>query len=345
MGRPAAGQAADTIVTTGVSNLFTAPQTIDSAQRPLTVKGLGDAIVTVTDKATDKTVIALSDIGKNADPADGYAGAVYLYGQNGLGTAGLAWSIGVDTAIPPYNRDFYIGKVRADNSVRDVFYLLNNGANEPQVSLFPAGAGNAPTAGVTIFGQLTRQGDPDLLHLRPTADHDNRSLAIQKLGESQPTFAVNKNGEMAWGAGGSTAPGGKGNAAGATLGREAAGNLLLQHGGGAGIVPVLSLMSSHAGAVGDGVRLSMVMDGFTLARIESSYKGNQHGRLNLKAATGTGVFADRVVVDDVGVSFNGVSGNGVAPPSLGPAANDNNSVRTLVNSIRSALIANGLAKS
>jgi len=136
------------------------------------------------------------------------------------------------------------------------------------------------------------------------------------------------------------------NAGGATLSREAAGNLLLQHGGGSGIVPVLSLMSSHPGATGDGVRLSMVMDGFTLARVESSYKGNQHGRLSIKAATGTGVFADRLVVDDVGVSFNGVNnGNGVAPPSLGPAANDNGSVRALVNNIRSALIANGLAVS
>jgi hypothetical protein len=346
MGRPAASQAADTPVLAGVANVFTAPQTLDYAHRPLIVRGKGDGIIEAVDQTTSKQVVAISDIGKASDAVNGYAGAIYLYGQNGLGTDGMAWSIGVDTAVAPYNRDFYIGRVDSDDSVRDVFYLLNNDTDEPQVSLFPAGPGNPPAAGVTIFGQLTRQGDPDLLHLRPTADHDNFSLAVQKLGESRPTFAINKNGEMSWGSGGSTAPGGKFNAGGATVSRESAGNLLFQHGGGAGIVPVLSLMSSHAGAVGDGVRLSMVMDGFTLARIESSYKGSQHGRLNLKAATGTGVFADRVVIDDVGVSFNGAnSGNGVAPPSLGAAANDNNSVRTLVNNIRSALIANGLAKS
>lgn len=344
MARPAAGQTTGGLVYANVSNVFTAPQTVDSPQRPFTVRGRGDGIIEVVDDATSKPVVSFSDIGKASDAANGYAGAIFLYGQHGMGDEGLAWSIGVDTAIPPYNQDFYIGKVNAGNSVRDVVYLLNNGSDPPQVSLFPAGPANAPTAGVSIFGQLTRQGDPDLLHLRPTGDHDNFSLAIQKLGESNPTFAINKNGEMSWGAGGSTAPGGRLNAAGATLGREAAGNLLLQHGGGGGIVPVLSLMSSHAGATGDGVRLSMVMDGFTLSRIESSYKGSQKGRLNLKAATATGVFADRVVIDDLGVSFNGVSGNGVAPPSLGAAATDNNSVKTLVNKIRSALIANGLAK-
>jgi hypothetical protein len=330
---------------TSLSNVFTQPQTIDFAHTPLTVKGKGDGIAEIVDQVTSKTVVAFSDIGKASDSVNGYAGAIYLYGQRGQGDAGLAWSLGVDTAVPPYNRDFYIGRVDSDNSVRDVFYILNNGTDEPQVSLFPAGPGNPPSAGVSIFGQLARQGDPDLLHLRPTADHDNSSLAIQKLGEGQPTFAVNKNGELSWGEGGSTAPGGKKNADGATLSREAAGNLLLQHGGGAGIVPILSLMSSHSGALGDGVRLSMVMDGFTLARIESSYKGSQKGRLNLKAATGTGVFADRVVIDDAGVSFNGIAASGVAPPSLGAAATDNNSVKTLVNKIRAALIANGLAKS
>jgi hypothetical protein len=345
MARPAAGAVSDVIAYTGVANVFTAPQTFDFANTPLTVKGKGDGILEVVDQITAKSVVAFSDIGKASDAVNGYAGAIYLYGQHGMGSGGLAWSIGVDTAVPPYNRDFYIGKVDSDDAVRDVFYIHNNGTGEPQISMFAAGPSNPPSAGVSIFGQVPRQGDPDLLHLRPTADHDNFSLAIQKLGEGQPTFGVNKNGEMSWGAGGSTAPGGKRNAAGATLTREAAGNLLLQHGGGAGIVPVLALMSSHSGATGDGVRLSMVMDGFTLSRIESSYKGSQKGKLNLRAATGTGVFADRVVIDDVGVSFNGVSGNGVAPPSLGPAANDNNSVKTLVNNIRAALIANGLAKS
>jgi hypothetical protein len=346
MARPAAGQTPDLLAHTDLANTFSAPQTLEYANRPLTVKGMGDGIIEALDQATAKPVVTISDIGKNADPVNGYAGAMYLYGQNGLGANGLAWSVGVDVAVPPYNRDFYIGKARADDSVRDVIYLLNNGADEPQVSLFPAGPSNPPAAGVSIFGQLTRQGDPDLLHLRPTADHANFSLAIQKLGEAQPTFGINKNGDLSWGGGASTPPGGKLNAAGATFSREAAGNLLLQHGGGAGIVPVLSLMSSHAGAVGDGVRFSMVMDGFTLVRMESSYKGSQHGKLSIKAATGTGVFGERLVIDDVGVSFNGVNnGNGIARPALGPAATNNPSTQTLVNNIRSALIAYGLAVS
>lgn len=76
--------------------------------------------------------------------------------------------------------------------------------------------------------------------------------------------------------------------------------------------------------------------------------GGTNGGIDLQARLSSGIAALRsgggarqVQVNDTGVAFNGVAP--VARPSIGPAATDLATALTLLNNIRSCLIANGLA--
>jgi hypothetical protein len=96
------------------ANLFTAAQTIKNT---LTEKdSSGNTLVT----------LAATSSGNGT-----FAGAINYYGANGLGTNGIAWNTGIDVAAATPYRDFFIAKVKADNSVQDFFYLMNGGASAP----------------------------------------------------------------------------------------------------------------------------------------------------------------------------------------------------------------------
>lgn len=116
-------------------------------------------------------------------PSPNRAGALYLYGTNGLGTNGLAWSLGVDTAAATPYRDFFLAKVTSGSTVSDEFYASADNGNgvvafgigfvpppgDAKVSISPADA-DLTQGGLRIRYNSNASGLP----LRVTASANGR---------------------------------------------------------------------------------------------------------------------------------------------------------------------------
>jgi hypothetical protein len=329
--------AANVPVYANTGNTFTAPQVIRSgghSMPPLTISGDVPGYQLHVRNRANNALIA-----RVGSPAAGndVAGVLVLHGTNGLGTWGAAWQVGVDVAVPPRFRDFFIAKVEKDDSVRDVIYIWNNGATEaPAVDLFPAGPQYPVNASVAINGQRNRGGDPPQLMLRPNVEHQGESFVIKVLTEEQPRFAINRDGAVSWGPGGTTAPGGTLGRGGATLERSSVAGLRLSHG--RNIPRGLALHNS--GAIhGDGTGIALMADGFTFARIDGTYYSHPGGKLSLQVANGSSSFAERITMDNLGIAFNGnqpfvvpTYGGATAGSSYGP--NEQLMLNRLYNLIR-----------
>lgn len=298
------------------ANTFTAPQTISNtgSTPPLTIKGSSpDYPFHLRDIGSDNLIIRMGSIA----PAGEVAGVLVLHGTNGLGTYGAAWQVGVDVAVPPRNRDFFIGKVEADDSVRDVIYISNNGASAaPAIDLFPAGPSYPVNASVGISGQRNRAGDPPMLVLRPDAFLEGDAMTIKVLTEDKPRWAINRDGSQSWGPGGTTAPGGRKGATGVTLERSAGNGLKISQGGDtAGISRMLVLNNSRPRAHGDGTGITLMADGTAYARIDGTYYNYPGGRLSLQVITPSNTFVERIAIDNLGIGFNGAKP--IVPPTYG----------------------------
>ena len=303
--RPGEAHASLNPAYTNYGNTFSMPQVIRSgghSMPPLTLSGDTPGYPFHVRERLKNNLVAR--IGSSA-PSGQVAGVLVLHGSNGLGTHGAAWQVGVDVAVPPYNRDFFIAKVEKDDTVRDVIYIWNNGATEaPAIDLFPAGPSYPVNASVAINGQRNRGGDPPQLMLRPNVEHQGEVLVVKVITEAEPRWAVNRDGAVSWGPGGTTAPGGRGGAGGATLERSSVAGLRLSHGG-AGITRALALHNSRPRTHGDGTGIALMADGFTFARIDGTYYNYPGGKLSLQVATGSSTFAERIAMDNLGIAFNG----------------------------------------
>jgi hypothetical protein len=300
---------------------FTAPQTFDTpgSTPPVTIRGSSpDYPLHLRDHASGNLFARMGSIA----PAGQLAGVLVLHGSNGLGTFGAAWQVGVDVAVPPRYRDFFIGKVEADDSVRDVIYISNNGATDaPAIDLFPAGPAYPVNASVAISGQRNRGGDPPMLTLRPNALLEGPAMTVKILTEDQARWAVDREGAQSWGPG-TTAPGGKNGATGVTLERSAGNGLRISQGGGApGVSRVLVLNNSRPRTHGDAVGLQMNVDGFTVARIDGTYFSYPGGKLTFQVANGASSYAERIAIDNLGIAFNGAKP--FVAPTYGPATASN----------------------
>jgi hypothetical protein len=299
-----------------LANTFTAPQTISSQNPPLTIKGVSPGYsLHVRDRASNAFIARM---GSSAPPGE-VAGVLVLHGSNGLGTYGAAWQLGIDVSVPPRNRDFFIAKVEADDSVRDVIYMWNNGAgNEPAIDLFPAGPSYPVNASVAINGRSNRQADPPMLMLRPNAALDGNAMVIKALTEAQPRWGIDKDGAQSWGPGGSTAPGGRSGATGVTLERAAGSGLRVSQGGGApGISRALVLNNSRTRAHGDGTGMTFEAQGLPYARIDGTYYTYPGGRLSLSVLGAGNSFVERIAIDNLGIGFNGAKP--IVVPTYGSA--------------------------
>jgi hypothetical protein len=338
--RPEGARAAGTPAYRDEPNTFTAPQTISNGGTtpPLTLIGDSPGYpFHVRDRTTNQLIARIGSSAPNGE----VAGVLVLHGSNGLGTYGAAWQVGVDVAVPPRNRDFFIAKVEADDSVRDVIYISNNGTTgAPAIDLFPAGPSYPVDGSVAINGQRNRGGDPPLLVLRPNVAHQGEVLTVKVLTEAQPRWAVNRDGAVSWGPGGTTAPGGRLGATGATLERSTVAGLRLSHGGSSpGIHRALALHNSRPSAHGNGTGLAMMVDGFTVARIDGTYYSYPGGKLSLQVANGASTFAERIAMDNLGIAFNGASpfvvptyGNATASANWG--ANERLMLNRLYNLVK-----------
>ena len=303
--RTGTAQAANTPAYTDQPNTFTQPQKISSpgGPPPLTVAGSSPGYpFLVSDRGTGKDI---ARIGSSANAGE-VAGVLMLYGSNGLGTGGAAWQVGVDVAVPPYNRDFFIAKVEADDTVRDIIYIWNNGAGNPgSIDIFPAGPSYPVNASMAINGRENRQGDPPMLMLRPNAGLIGNAMVIKALTEGQPRWGIDRDGTQSWG-GGTAEPGGKLGATGVTLERSPGNGLRISQGGDTtGISRTLILHNTRKKTHGDGTGMSLMVDGFTVARIDGTYYSYPGGKLSLQVANGSGTFAERIAMDNLGIAFNG----------------------------------------
>jgi hypothetical protein len=306
LSRAGTAQAASTPAILDQPNTFSAAQTMTNGGTtpPLTLKGDSPGYpFHIRDRASDNLIARIGSIA----PQGGVAGVLVLHGSNGLGTYGAAWQVGVDVAVPPRNRDFFIGKVEADDTVRDVIYIWNNGATDaPSIDLFPAGPSYPVNASVAISGQRNRAGDPPMLVLRPDALLEGNAMTIKILTEDQPRWAIDRDGAQSWGPGGTTAPGGRKGATGATIERSAGTGLRISQGGDApGIARTLVLNNSRPRAHGDGTGLTFAADGLTYARVDGTYYSYPGARLSLQVLNGSNSFVERIAMDNLGIGFNG----------------------------------------
>ena len=339
VGRTATAQAADDPAYLDHVQTFTAPQTFDTpgSNPPLTIRGSSpDYPFHLRDRDSGNLIIRMGSIANSGE----VAGVLVLHGTNGLGTYGAAWQVGVDVAIPPRNRDFFIAKVEADDTVRDVIYIANNGAGvPPAIDLFPAGPSYPANASVAISGQMNHDGDPPMLVLRPHNLLEGPAMTIKIISEDQPRWAIDRDGTQSWGPGGSTTPGGRKGATGATIDRTASGSLRLGHGGASsGISRALVLENTRARAHGDGTGIELMADGFTYGRIDGTYYSYPGGRIALSVATGSNSYVDRIAVDNLGVGFNGAKP--IVPPTYGSATASNkwgNTEQQMLNRIYTLL--------
>lgn len=300
-------RASSNIAYLNTGNTFTMPQVIRSGGHkmpPLTLSGDCPGYQLHVRNRADNALVAR--VGSIAPETD-VAGVLVLHGTNGLGTWGAAWQVGVDVAVPPRYRDFFIAKVEKDDTVRDVIYIWNNGATEaPAIDLFPAGPQYPVNASMAINGQRNRGGDPPHLMLRPNVEHQGESFVIKVLTEDEPRFAINRDGAVSWGPGGTTAPGGNLGRGGATLERSSVAAVRLSHGGStSGVTRALALHNSRPRAHGNGTGIALMADGFTFARIDGTYYSYPGGNLSFQVATGSSSFAERIAMDNLGIAFNG----------------------------------------
>jgi hypothetical protein len=306
---------------TDAANTFTQPQTMvnGGGTPPLTVKGDSPGYpFHVRDRASNELI---ARIGSSAVPGE-IASVLVLHGTNGLGTYGAAWQIGVDVAVPPRNRDFFIAKVEADDSVRDVLYVWNNGAgSDPAVDIFPAGPSYPVNASMAINGRQNSQSDPPMLMLRPNAGLDGHAMVIKVITEAQPRWGISKDGVQSWGPGGTTPPGGKSGATGVSLERLPGSGIRISQGGDApGVSRTLVLNNTRPRTGGDGTGIAFAADGFNYARIDSTF-GNPGGKLSFQVQTSGTTFTERMAMDINGIGFNGA--RPIVPPTWGWATASN----------------------
>lgn len=331
---------------TDAANAFTASQTIDSGTAPaLAVAGpmptdtVGSPILQILDHATQRPVLSLGNLGTST-----LGGRIMYHSQNGLGPGGLAWSEGVDNANPAGRQDYYISKRIDATTERDVMYLWHLGASDPAVDFFPAGYSNQPTASVTIHGKNNAHDDPSLLDLSSPVGLNENVLRILKIGEAQPTFAVDKIGKHKWGPGGDAATD-------TDLYRGGV-NSLQTHSTFTCVGLYSSGLSNFDRSTATSAALYTSVQGATAFVLQAG--GTlQWGRpqdvtldrpganaLRL-SASGTPGANERLRIDATGVGFFGATP--VAQPTLAPAANNLQGVIALANDIRARLIKYGLA--
>jgi hypothetical protein len=313
VGAARAQAAGTTPAYTDAPNTFTAAQTVDTDIDALTVRATTKSgyPFKVVDASAGSFLFAAAN---TAPDGTRRAGQLEFFGTNGLGPNGNAWYMGMDVAVPPFDRDFTIGKVNADASSNDIFYFWNNGADKTaQVELFPAGPSFPPTAGLTVNGPTSSPSDPVLFMLRAHGNHVANVLAVQRLDDGEPTFAINAGGDHRWGAGGSTP-------ADVKLVRGGSGDLRAQRSA-AGLGRLLTLENSHASTSGDGAQLAFAVGGFDLGSIDATFlTGLPSGALSFKVRTGRSSTTERIRTDANGVGFNGAKP--FVPPVYGAATAD-----------------------
>jgi hypothetical protein len=295
---------------TDAPNTFTAPQTVDAQIDALTVRAttISGYPFKVVDKSSNNFLFAAAN---NAPNGSRYAGQLEFFGTNGLGPNGNAWYMGVDVAVPPFDRDLAIGRVNADASSTDILYLWNNGADKTaQVEFFPAGPSYPPSAGLTVNGPTTSPSDPVLFMLRAHRNHTANVFNVQRLGQAEPTFAINADGDHRWGPGDSTP-------ADVKLVRGSTGGLRVQRSG-EGLARLLTLENSHSSTSGDGVQLAFAADGFDVGSIDATFlTGLPSGVMSFKVRTSRTSTTERIRIDANGIGFNGAKP--FVPPVYGAA--------------------------
>jgi hypothetical protein len=273
----------------------------------------------------------------------------------------LAWSLGVDVASTPSDKDFFLAKINGDNSATDIVYIYNNGASGAQVEVPASGPSYIPTAGFTINGQGRISGDPVLLAVRPTIDQVKNAFEVLRLDtttahapESFPTFRIHGDPTVGLALGsGAAAPDSK-------IVRTSTGGLRAQLAA-TGAADVFFVENSHSPkASGDIARLTFASDGFGLVRMEGDYNSsgpaggytlytNNNGTWNARFRAdinGIGFFAKAVAGSTVGTSAAAASVVTTAATQTTPwgfaTQAQADGIVTLVNNLRAEIRALGL---
>lgn len=127
---------------TGISNLFTATQQVQSNMQ------------TVASFSTTQKLVEMA-ASSNVDSLH-FGGALNFYGANAPAVDHKAWNMGVDTAAATPFRDFFLARVKSDGTVTDWFYIsYDNGNGAPAT-----GNGVVPPRANFAFSVSGSDADP-----------------------------------------------------------------------------------------------------------------------------------------------------------------------------------------